>query len=306
MTGAAPAWTTWGAMACVALAVWSAVRRADGGTVRARCAETVRGLSGAGGGGVPPSAKAARSAAVLRRAAVPRTRPGELLIRRREWVCVPAAVALAVLGESWLPLLAGAVAVPLVRRWLRGRAGRAACARSEEAVTALCAAVVGELRAGREPGQALIRAVRETRGLGAAESPVLAAARFGGDVPGALHRASRTPGLASLAGIAACWRVSVDGGAGLAAGLDRLEGALRAERRSREELRARLAGAWSTVVVLALLPLAGLGMGAALGAEPLRVLLHTSAGLFCLAAGLVLETAGLCWAGRIVRAGDAR
>ncbi|WP_443046567.1 type II secretion system F family protein [Streptomyces sp. NBC_00247] len=299
MTGAEPACATWGAAACVALAVWLVVRRGGGGTARARCAEAVRGASGVGGG------NAVRPAAVAPSAAMRRTRPGELLTRRREWVCVPAAVALAVLGESWLPLVAGAAAVPLVRRWLRGRAERTAYERSDEAVTALCGAVVGELRAGREPVQALIRAVRETRGLGAAEPLVLAAARFGGDVPGALHRASRKPGPASLAGIAACWRVSADGGAGLAAGLDRLDGALRAERRRREELRARLAGAWSTVVVLALLPLAGLGMGAALGADPLRVLLHTPAGLFCLAAGLLLETAGLCWAGRIVRAGAA-
>ncbi|MFF3151581.1 glycoside hydrolase family 2 protein, partial [Streptomyces sp. NPDC057927] len=37
-------------------------------------------------------------------------------------------------------------------------------------------------------------------------------------------------------------------------------------------------GAWSTVVVLALLPMLGLGLGAALGADPLRVLLHTLGG----------------------------
>ncbi|MFE9850724.1 type II secretion system F family protein [Streptomyces sp. NPDC005576] len=300
MTGATPAATTWGAMACVALAVWLAVRRDAGGVARARGAEAVRGTSGADGGGLVLPARVARSAALLR------TRAAGLLIRRREWICAPVAVALAVLGESWLPLVAGAAAVPLVGRWLRRRAGRAAYERSDAAVAALCGAVVGELRAGCEPGQALIRAVRETPGLGVAESPVLAAARFGGDVPAALNRAAGAPGLASLAGIAACWRVSVDGGAGLAAGLDRLEGALRAERRRREELRAGLAGAWSTVVLLALLPLAGLGMGAALGAEPLRVLLHTPAGLVCLVGGLLLETAGLCWADRIVRAVDAR
>lgn len=97
----------------------------------------------------------------------------------------------------------------------------------------------------------------------------------------------------------------MDGGAGLAAGLDRLEGALRADRRRREELRAQLAGAWSTVVVLALLPVAGLGLGAALGADPLRVLLHSPGGLACLAAGGLLETVGLIWARRIVRAGEA-
>ena len=81
--------------------------------------------------------------------------------------------------------------------------------------------------------------------------------------------------------------------------------ALRAERRRREELRAQLAGAWSTVVVLALLPVVGLGLGAALGRDPLRVLLHSPAGLACLVAGGLLEAAGLFWAARIVRAGEA-
>lgn len=228
----------------------------------------------------------------------------ERLKERREWLCLPVALAVSVLGESVLPLLAGAVAVPLVRRWLRRRARSKEQERRAAGVVALCGAVVGELRAGHEPGQALLVAVRGTGVMGAAEAGVSAAARFGGDVPGALRQAAREPGLDGLAGVAACWRVAADGGAGLAAGLDRLEGALRAERRRREELRAQLAGAWSTVAVLALLPVLGLGLGAALGADPLRVLLHTPAGLVCLATGGLLEAAGLYWAGRIVRAGE--
>ncbi|WP_435839724.1 type II secretion system F family protein [Streptomyces anulatus] len=237
---------------------------------------------------------------------------------RREWWCVPVAVLLAVLGGSVLPLVGGAVAVPLVRRWLRRRAGAREAERAATAVVALCGAVVGELRAGREPGQALLVALREglaedcssvtlasTGRLGEAEAAVLAAARFGGDVPAALRQAAQGPGLGGLSGMAACWRVAVDGGAGLATGLERLEATLREDRRRREELRAQLAGAWSTVVVLALLPVVGLGLGAALGAEPLRVLLHTPGGLACLAVGAFLEAAGLHWACRIVRGGEA-
>ncbi|MFE4381278.1 type II secretion system F family protein [Streptomyces cyaneofuscatus] len=244
----------------------------------------------------------------------------KLVVERREWWCVPVAVLLAVLGASVLPLIAGAVAVPLVRRWMRGRARRRRCERAADSVAALCAAVVGELRAGHEPGQALSAGLRECAAdgeprvggvpgggawLGDAEAAVLAAARFGGDVPGALRQAAAGPGLGGLSGMAACWQVAVDGGAGLVAGLDRLETALRADRRRREELRAQLAGAWSTVVVLALLPVAGLGLGAALGADPLWVLLHTPGGLFCLAVGGFLEAAGLFWACRIVRGGEA-
>ncbi|MFE7464888.1 type II secretion system F family protein [Streptomyces sp. NPDC057499] len=226
------------------------------------------------------------------------------LVGRWEWLCPVVASAVAVLGQSVLPLPAGLVAVPLVRRWLRRRARDKERERRAAGVVALCGAVVGELRAGREPGQALLVAVHDTGALGAAEVGVSAAARFGGDVPAALRQAAREPGLDGLAGVAACWRVAVDGGAGLAAGLDRLEGALRAELRGRAELRAQLAGAWSTVTVLALLPVLGIGLGAALGADPLRVLLHTPAGLACLVTGGLLEAAGLRWAARIVRAGE--
>ncbi|MFE0141080.1 type II secretion system F family protein [[Kitasatospora] papulosa] len=228
-----------------------------------------------------------------------------LLERRREWLCVPVAALPAVLGESVLPLLAGAVAVPLARRWLERRERRREREKAAHSVTVLCGAVIGELRAGREPGQALLIAARDADALGTSGPAVLAAARFGGDVPAALLQASAGPGLDGLAGMAACWRVAVNGGAGLGAGLARLEGALRGERRRREELRAQLAGAWSTVVVLALLPMLGLGLGAALGADPLRVLLHTPGGLVCLVTSGALEAAGLFWASRIVRAGEA-
>ncbi|MFE4450850.1 type II secretion system F family protein [Streptomyces sp. NPDC056796] len=224
---------------------------------------------------------------------------------RREWLCVPVAACLAVLGESVLPLFGGAVAVPLVRHRLRERMRRSERERAADAVAALCGVLVGELRAGREPGQALLAAARNVDALGSTESAVLAAARFGGDVPSALRQASAGPGLDGLAGVAACWRVAVDGGAGLVAGLTRLESALRGEKRRREELRAQLAGAWSTVVVLALLPMLGLGLGAALGADPLRVLLHSPGGLVCLVTGGFLEAAGVFWASRIVRAGEA-
>ncbi|MEU8776261.1 type II secretion system F family protein [Streptomyces sp. NPDC048606] len=225
-----------------------------------------------------------------------------------EWAALGVGLVVAVAGGSPIPLLLGAAAVPLVRGGLharrreRERAGRAA------AVVALCGAVVGELRAGAQPGRALTVAVRRAAagpgGLGPAETGVLAAAAFGGEVAEALRQASREPGAEGLAAMAACWRVSVDGGAGLAAGLDRLEGALRAERDRRDSLRAQLAGARSTTVVLALLPLVGLLIGTGLGADPLRVLLHTPVGWGCLLAGGVLEALGLLWCRRIVRTGE--
>ncbi|MHC5703074.1 type II secretion system F family protein [Streptomyces tirandamycinicus] len=223
---------------------------------------------------------------------------------RPEWLCLPAGALLAVLGESVLPLLAGAVGVPLAGRRLRASERRRAEDGRAAAVIALCGGIVGELRAGGQPGQALLTVGRATGALGAAEAAVLSAARFGGDVPAELRRASREPGAGGLAGLAACWLVAVDSGAGLATGIDRLEAALRSERDQRAALRAQLAGARSTVVVLALLPVIGLALGWALGADPLRVLLHSPAGLGCLVVGGLLEAAGLYWATRIVRAAE--
>ncbi|MFJ5827783.1 type II secretion system F family protein [Streptomyces sp. NPDC093089] len=280
------------AVLCAVLALWWAVERRRG-LGRAR-ALLPAGASGSrevrSGAGAAWPEMAARWWAVLR--------------GRRAWLCLPAAGVLALLGESPVPLVLGAVAVPVVERRLRAAGRRREREARAERVVALCAAVVGELRAGWQPAQALAFAARETGALDREEAGVLAAARFGGDVPEALRRAARQDGADGLAGMAACWQVAVDGGAGLAAGLDRLEAALRDHREQRERLRAELAGAWATVVVLALLPAAGLALGAALGAHPLRVLLHTPAGLGCLVVGGALETTGLWWAARIVKGGE--
>ncbi|MFR0358403.1 type II secretion system F family protein [Streptomyces sediminimaris] len=224
---------------------------------------------------------------------------------RPEWWALAAGVLLAVLGRSPLPVVAGAAGVPLLRRLRLAARARRARERRGDAVIALCGALAGEVRAGRQPGEALPSAARYSGGLADARAAVLAAARFGGDVPGALAAAARQPGAEGLLGLAVCWRVAVDQGAGLAAGLDRLEAALRAERDQRADLRAQLAGPRSTAVMLAGLPVLGLALGAALGADPLRVLLHTGAGLGCLCVGGVLEGLGLWWAMGIVRRAEA-
>jgi tight adherence protein B len=185
-----------------------------------------------------------------------------------------AGLVIAVLGTSVVPLFLGAAGMPLLRRVRRADEARRARERRGEAVIALCGALSGEVRAGRQPGEALRRAAHDSGGLGEAQAVVLAAARFGGDVPGALTDAARQPGADGLVGLAACWRVAVDRGAGLAAGLDRL-------------------------------PVLGLLLGTALGADPLHVLLHSGPGLGCLLVGGVLEAVGLWWALRIVRGAEA-
>ncbi|HEY5837104.1 type II secretion system F family protein [Streptomyces sp.] len=229
-----------------------------------------------------------------------------------ELLCLPVGAVLGGVTRSVVPMLAGAVAVPLVGRALRKRVERAAAERGAVAVGVLCDTVAGDLRAGRPPNAALADAVEsggwpQSAELAEAGRLVLSAARFGGDVPQALRAASRLQeGVRGLAAVAACWQVAVDGGAGLAAALDRVAAALRAEADQREDLRAQLAGPRSTAVLLALLPGFGLVLGAGLGADPSAVLLHTPAGLCCLGAGTALELAGLAWTARIIRRAEGR
>ncbi|MEU0738641.1 type II secretion system F family protein [Streptomyces sp. NPDC006134] len=287
MTGMTEA-QTGAAVACLGAAVWLAGGW-HAGNRRARLLLAGGAVVGSG----PPVAH--RVTAGLRRLR------GRL---RGEWWAAVAGLVLAVLGASVLPFAAGAAGVPVLRRVRLAARARRARERRADAVIALCGAIAGEVRAGRQPGEALVYAARDGEGLGDGQAAVLAAARFGGDVPGALARAAREPGAAGLLGLAACWRVAVDRGAGLAAGLDRLEGALRAERDQRADLRAQVAGARATAVMLAGLPALGLLLGTALGADPLRVLLHTGAGLGCLLAGAVLEGLGMWWAMRIVRGAE--
>jgi tight adherence protein B len=275
------------AVACAGIAAWLIGGNASGGR-RARWLL-------AGGGPAPGPHRWERAVADWRRLR------GRL--KPEAWSVVAGAV-IAVLGASVLPLLLGAAGVPLLGRVRRAEEARRERERRGDAVIALCGAIVGEVRAGRQPGEALLAAARDSDGLGDAQPVVLAAAKFGGDVPGALTEAARQPGADGLAGLSACWRVAVDRGAGLAAGLDRLEGALRAERDQRADTRAQLAGSRSTASMLAGLPVLGLLLGTALGADPLRVLLHTGPGFGCLLVGGVLEGVGLWWALRIVRGAE--
>ncbi|MDH6225783.1 type II secretion system F family protein [Streptomyces sp. MJP52] len=328
MTGAGGDGTAGGVAAVTAIGaamgVWrglgprSVVPRARAMAVESGTAGTGPPGGGAGRPGIPAVAVEAgrlrrpglgdRSA---RRPLIARAAPlGRFLSNTAEnrgtWWLLAAAGAVAVLGASPLPLALGLAAVPLVRRARRAAAERHQRDRRADAVIALCGALAGEVRAGRQPGEALAVAVRDdgAAGLGEALAPVVAAARFGGDVAGALTGASRTPGAEGLRGLAACWRVAVDRGAGLADGLERLDAALRAERNRRSDLRSQLAGARATTVMLAGLPAVGLAMGTALGADPLRILLHTGPGLGCLAVGGLLEAAGIWWALWIVRGAE--
>ncbi|WP_405012595.1 type II secretion system F family protein [Kitasatospora sp. NBC_01539] len=222
-----------------------------------------------------------------------------------ELALLPVGLLAAHAVDSPVPVLAAAVGVVPLLRWRARRRTAEQARRRAAAVIDLCTGLVGELRSGATPEQALHMVMgREAAfrsDLGLEASARLAAAPYGANVPAALRLVAELPGGRGAAALAACWQVGSDSGTGLAHGLDRLADALRAERALAEEIAGELAGCRATTALLAVLPVLALLLGAALGAHPLTTLLHTPAGLGCLAAGVLLEAAGLAWTSRIVR-----
>ncbi|MFI6449467.1 type II secretion system F family protein [Kitasatospora sp. NPDC050543] len=246
-------------------------------------------------------------------AASARRRLAELRALRPPWLVpelllLPAGLVAAQATGSPVPLIGAAGAVVPVRRW-RVRRGRVLQARRRAgAVVELCTALAAELRSGATPRQALENVTSRLgedrsllRRLGAGPVARLAAGRYGADVPAAFQALAQLPGGRGAAAVAACWQVTAGSGAGLAAGLDQVAEALRAERGLAEEIEGELAGSQATIAVLAALPAVGLLLGMALGARPIGILLHTPAGLACLVIGLALEGVGLAWTTRIIR-----
>ncbi|GAA2138514.1 hypothetical protein GCM10009760_19910 [Kitasatospora kazusensis] len=221
---------------------------------------------------------------------------------------VPVGIALSRAARSPVPLVGAAAGVVPLRRWRQRRGLANEAGRRASAVIELCEGLAAELRSGATPELALHTVTTRTgslrSGLGLEAVARLAAGRYGGDIPAALRHLAELPGGRGAAAVAACWHITAESGGGLVTGLDQLADALRAERALAEEIAGELAAPRTTVVVLAALPVVGLLLGAALGADPVRVLLHTPVGLACLAAGVLLEAAGLAWTARIIRSAE--
>lgn len=208
---------------------------------------------------------------------------------------VPAGPVGAVVGGG-LTLLA-----------LRARKEQArARARREERAAALEAlgVLAAELRAGRPPSVALSRAGEVASGPTArALREAAGESSLGEGAGAALARfvdESALPQL--LSSLAVCWDVCQGAGSSLALAVDRLEEALLADQACREEVEADLEGPRTSALLLAVMPLFGMGLGAGLGGHPLHVLLRTPLGWGCLVLGVGLELLGLWWTRRIVRA----
>jgi len=102
--------------------------------------------------------------------------------------------------------------------------------------------------------------------------------------------------------LAACFDIAEASGCPLADVLTRFAAQLEAEDDADAARQTALAGPKATVRLLTWLPLMGLGLGAALGVDPLATLLGTPLGLAALLGGAVLTVVGRAWSARLVSA----
>ncbi|MYS78172.1 hypothetical protein GTY88_48310, partial [Streptomyces sp. SID5926] len=147
-------------LVCLGAAAWlaggwhSGVRRARTVLAESRT-RAISGPSGTDGSGGTdgPGACAAGLPAARRTTEELRRLRGRL---RPEWWSLAAGLVLAILGTSVLPVVAGAAGVPVLRRVRLAARERRAKERRQDAVIALCGTLAGEVRAGRQPGEALL------------------------------------------------------------------------------------------------------------------------------------------------------
>jgi tight adherence protein B len=203
------------------------------------------------------------------------------------------------LSAGWLVVIpASLLLVMTTRALMRNWRLRAARARRRAEVIELCDALVAELRAGLPAQRAIANACRPWPEL----APVVATARLGGDLAAAFRKAAQMPGAHGLRLVAASWEVSGRSGAGLAAVLDRVSGALREDEEAHAEVTAALGSPRATAKLLAGLPLVGLGLGTAMGVNPVPFLFTTAVGNGCLVIGVSLALVGLWWVERLASA----
>lgn len=218
-----------------------------------------------------------------------------------DWALMPrlgAVLAGGLVGIGGGPALGAAVGLAVVTAGalMRMRERRVITMRSAASALRVVRAVLAEVEAGAVPADALVAAAD-------AEDAHDAALRQMAD-----HvRASSDPTEAAtgdLLPLAHALRVSGSSGAAAGPVLDRVAAQLQDGLDQRDAVGAALAGARSSAVLLALLPVVGLALGAGLGANPLAVLAGSGAGHGLVLCGVALECAGLVWTARLAAAAE--
>ncbi|UTT68995.1 hypothetical protein NMQ03_17560 [Arthrobacter sp. DNA4] len=215
----------------------------------------------------------------------------------------------------------------LVLPWGKA-AGRSAALTRGPGLTLVVQQLAALLRGGRTPGRlwdelwtvygdggngrfqerAPVSGAMLSEGSAAVLSSARAAAATGAPVSESIRRAVSTAfqprdrEARTWLELAACFDIAEASGCALADMLTRFAAQLEAEDDADAARQTALAGPKATVRLLTWLPLMGLGLGAALGVDPLATLLGTPLGLAALFGGVVLTVTGRAWSARLVSA----
>ena len=161
--------------------------------------------------------------------------------------------------------------------------------------------LAGELRAGAHPVAAFETAAGEvSEGVAAALRAVAARARLGVDVAAGLRAAASVSAVPThWVRLAVCWELAHQHGLAIATLMRTAHREFVERERFESRFTAAMAGARTTALVLAGLPVLGVGLGQLVDADPVRFLLSGGLGGVLLVVGTILACAGLLWSDRI-------
>ena len=214
---------------------------------------------------------------------------------------IPATVVLAAVGTVLLGrvslVVAAAMAGATLAHVLHARRDDSTTRRRSEAAATYLGAVSTNLQAGAAMPDALARAAEQVPSPLQQEAARLTQlARSGATLE------THVPELERLGTL---WALSVARGVPLAKLVAALRDDIDHANRHRDATRAALAGPQTTAVVLALLPIAGVFMGTAMGAKPLAFLTGGGLGGVLLVVGTALVCAGVAVSRRIIEGASA-
>lgn len=215
-------------------------------------------------------------------------------VRGRVVIVLVAAVGCA-LAVVIGPVLGAAAAVVAgtVGQLVRSAARRRTAAQSAAALLAALSLIAAELEAGSRPGAAFAAAAETDPGRAAEYLAAAEACADGRDPPS---------GTDELRPLRMACVLANRSGAPLATVVRRVADDQATVIAQRDAVGASLAGARSSAVLLAGLPVLGLLLGAAMQAQPLGILFGTAAGRLVCLIGVVLDAAGLLWTQRLATA----
>ena len=226
------------------------------------------------------------------------------------WVVrLGAVIAIgAVIATGIAETLAVAIMARCALSVYRSVMARRAATEQLSALTHALESIVGELKTGQTPGAALEIAHRDLqqRSLlrSAAAGPIVRAV---GQAVQTTAFGSRWPESAvqAMPQFSRMWQVAQVFGLPMAEMLECYRGDLVARQGHQSKTAAALAGPRLTIAILASLPIFGLVLGQAFGAEPFHFLSSPGIGAIVLVAGVGLSCAGVVWSVQIMSRAEA-